>query len=85
MAAEKPEIPKKPKQETQTDQLSASQQNGKHKLNEPSSQTLKRSLDENSEERAPKKAKVGGPEAKGDEVLIVDDDGATGSILIDDD
>lgn len=82
--AEKPEIPKKPKQ-SQPDQPSVSQPNGKQNPIEPSSQTLKRSLDDISDERDPKKAKVGGPEAKSDQVLVVDDESGAGAILIDDD
>lgn len=67
------------------DAPSVSQPNGKHKPDEPSSQTLKRPLDDKDDERDPKKVKVGGPEAKGDEVLVVDDEGDGGAILIDDD
>lgn len=86
-STDKPEIPKKPKREPSPSQLPAPQSNGKHKPDEPSSQPLKRAREglDTNEERDPKKIKVAGPKSKDEGVLVLDDEGDGGAILIDDD
>lgn len=79
------EIPKKPKQELEEAPIAVSQVNGKRELDGDSNPTLKRSREDETEPREAKKAKHGASVPADEGVLVVDDDGANGAILIDDD
>lgn len=84
---EKPEIPKKPKSapEASKPKTKIIESNG-FGSDPPSSTTLKRPLDEETEpsEVDSKKRRLGDAKSKSDGVLVLDDDGDSGAILIDD-
>lgn len=82
---QKLEIPKKPKQEPAAAPTAVSQSNGKRGPDGDSSPTLKRSREDEAEPREAKKAKHGASNPAEEGVLVVDDDGANGAILIADD
>lgn len=82
---EKPEIPKKPKKQPAEASIAAPSSNGKHEPDE-SSRKNKREYEGDVEELGPKKVrKTGDSSAKGEDAVVVDDDGGSGAILIDDD
>lgn len=85
LSDQKLEIPKKPKQESPAAPTAGSQPNGKHEVDGDNSPTLKRPREDETEPREAKKAKHGASDATDKGVLVVDDDDATGAILIDDD
>ncbi|KAK7723958.1 E1 ubiquitin-activating protein uba2 [Diaporthe eres] len=85
LSDDKPEIPKKPKKEPAETSIAAPSSNGKHEPDE-SSRGNKREHEDELEEPGPKKIrKTGDSSAKGKDAVVVDDDGGSGAILIDDD
>lgn len=85
LSGQKFEIPKKPKQDSPAAPTAVSKPNGKHEVDGDSSQKLKRPRDDEAEPREAKKAKHGVSDDTEEGVLVVEDDDATGAILIDDD
>lgn len=87
--AEKPEIPKKFKPAPEASKLENKTigSNGLTSEPPPSNSMLKRPLDDETEPNGAnlKKRRLGDAESKNDGVLVLDDDGDSGAILIDDD
>lgn len=85
LSAEKLEIPRKPKSETQRSKPDMILSNGTDKVDQPSGTKLKRPLEvDDTEPSEAKRPRLGGSEAKNDDVLVLDEDSGSGAILIDD-
>lgn len=82
LSSEKPDIPKKPKQESQaSDAMQGLRLNGDHKAGETSKSGHKRSLDDVEEPASAKKRKI----AESDDIVVVGDEVDNGGAIVIDD